>query len=137
MKHLSPRVHISTLRKIGIDEQTFVSSGEQASVLQMTKNVVESVQQIIFISPSPHDVINPELAVRAGQQLGHYTLEVGRRVQNALGHTRRGKQTFGGGDGEQFLGFGRQLHLPISLQHVKFPKHVAPRKSPFLLLGSA
>ena len=70
--------------------------------------------------------INPNLAIQAGQQLGHHPLEGGRRVKIPLGG---GKQTFGYGDGEHLRGFGRQQHLPISLQHVKLPKHVAPRKS--------
>ena len=100
--------------------------GKKISVLQTTRNLIESVQQIILISLSPHDVINPGLAVQASQQLGHHTLEAGRRVENALGHTRGDKQTFGGGD-EHFLGFGRQRHLPLSLQHFKpkcYPRQV-------------
>ena len=45
---------------------------------------------------------------------------------NALGHRRGGKETFGGGDGEHFLGFGCQRHLPTSLQHFELPKTCRP-----------
>ena len=70
------------LKRFGCETpfHTTRSRYRRTSVLQTTKNLIEIVQQIIFVSPPPHHVINPDLAVQAGQQLGHHTLEVDRYV---------------------------------------------------------
>ena len=75
-----PLSTLSTPRDFGIEEQVLVRSGEQTSVFQTNKNLIESVEQIILIRPKPYDNINPDLAVQASQ-----TLKVGRRVTYASG----------------------------------------------------
>ena len=55
------------------------------SLPMCSKNLFDIVQPFVLISPPPHDVINLDLAVQAGQQLRHHTLEVDRLVQNTLG----------------------------------------------------
>ena len=126
-------------REISVSKTNTCEQRRNNIVLQTTKNLIESVQQIVFMNPPPHHVINSDLAVQASQHLGHRTLEVGRRAQNALGHTRGGKQTFGGGDGEHFLGFSHQRHLPINIlatcQASKIMSPPANRLSPPLGLA--
>ena len=56
IRHLSPRVHHATPRDLGIEEQTLVSSGENTSFLQTTKDLIESVSK--SSSSAPHHTMS-------------------------------------------------------------------------------
>ena len=104
-----------------------MSSGEQNSVLQTTKNLIGSVQQIIFISPPTTRCYQPiPCSSSRPTTMSSHLESRPSPAKYALGLTRGGKEAFGGGDGEHFLAFGRQRHLPISLQHAKLPKACRP-----------
>ena len=106
-----------------------MSSGEKTSVFQTTKNLIEGVEQVIFTNPPPHDVINPDLAVQASQQLGHHTLEVGRRVQSTLGHTRGVKRSSTVAMMITSWASAASGIYQYLCSMSSSPKHVAPRKS--------